>query len=39
MNPYDYLSAGWNLLVGIDLSSGIDLDSPQYERKVDYEYT
>lgn len=38
MNPYLYLSAGWNLLVEIGLSMGIDLDKPQRARKVGNEF-
>ena len=37
MNPYVYLSAGWNLLVEIGLASGIDLDKPTRARKVGNE--
>jgi glutamine---fructose-6-phosphate transaminase (isomerizing) len=38
MNPYVFLSAGWNLLVEIGLASGIDLDKPERARKVGNEY-
>ena len=34
MNPYVYLSAGWNLLVEIGLALGINLDKPERARKV-----
>ncbi len=37
MNPYVYLSAGWNLLVEIGLATGIDLDKPERARKVGNE--
>jgi glucosamine--fructose-6-phosphate aminotransferase (isomerizing) len=37
MNPYVFLSAGWNLLVEIGLSTGIDLDKPERARKVGNE--
>lgn len=37
MNPYVFLSAGWNLLVEIGLASGIDLDKPERARKVGNE--
>jgi len=39
MNPYVYLSAGWNLLVEIGLALGIDLDKPERARKVGNEFT
>ena len=39
MNPYVFLAAGWNLLVEIGLSLGIDLDKPQRARKVGNEFT
>ena len=38
MNPYIYLSAGWNLLVEIGLALGIDLDKPERARKVGNEF-
>ncbi len=38
MNPYVYLSAGWNLLVEIGLALGIDLDKPERARKVGNEF-
>ncbi len=38
MNPYVYLSAGWNLLVEIGLSLGINLDKPERARKVGNEF-
>jgi glucosamine--fructose-6-phosphate aminotransferase (isomerizing) len=37
MNPYVFLSAGWNLLVEIGLAIGIDLDKPERARKVGNE--
>ena len=37
-NPYVYLCAGWNLLVEIGLSLGINLDKPERARKVGNEY-
>jgi glutamine---fructose-6-phosphate transaminase (isomerizing) len=37
MSPYVYLCAGWNLLVEIGLSAGIDLDKPERARKVGNE--
>jgi len=37
LNPYIFLSAGWNLLVEIGLASGIDLDKPERARKVGNE--
>jgi len=36
--PYVYLCAGWNLLVEIGLSIGIDLDKPERARKVGNEF-
>ncbi|MBN1406994.1 MAG: hypothetical protein JW956_04360, partial [Calditrichaceae bacterium] len=38
MNPYIFLSAGWNLLVEIGLAAGIDLDKPERARKVGNEF-
>jgi glucosamine--fructose-6-phosphate aminotransferase (isomerizing) len=38
MNPYVFLSAGWNLLVEIGLALGIDLDKPERARKVGNEF-
>ncbi|MBN2425736.1 MAG: hypothetical protein JXR46_13940 [Calditrichaceae bacterium] len=38
LNPYIYLSAGWNVLVEIGLSSGINLDKPERARKVGNEF-
>jgi len=38
MNPYIFLSAGWNLLVEIGLAIGIDLDKPERARKVGNEF-
>lgn len=37
LNPYVYLCAGWNLLVEIGLSMGINLDKPERARKVGNE--
>jgi len=37
MNPYVFLCAGWNLLVEIGLSIGINLDKPERARKVGNE--
>ncbi|HOC90395.1 MAG TPA: SIS domain-containing protein [bacterium] len=39
LNPYLFLTAGWNLLVEIGLAVGIDLDKPQRARKVGNEIT
>ncbi|HOC24473.1 MAG TPA: sugar isomerase [bacterium] len=39
LNPYLFLTAGWNLLVEIGLALGIDLDKPQRARKVGNEFT
>lgn len=36
--PYVYLCAGWNLLVEIGLSIGINLDKPERARKVGNEF-
>jgi len=36
--PYVYLCAGWNILVEIGLSLGIDLDKPERARKVGNEF-
>ncbi|MDX2431358.1 MAG: hypothetical protein QNK35_10515 [Bacteroides sp.] len=38
LNPYVFLSAGWNLLVEIGLALGIDLDKPERARKVGNEF-
>jgi glutamine---fructose-6-phosphate transaminase (isomerizing) len=38
MNPYVFLCAGWNLLVEIGLSLGINLDKPERARKVGNEF-
>ncbi|MFC2137507.1 SIS domain-containing protein [Bacteroidota bacterium] len=38
MNPYVFLSAGWNLLVEIGLAMGINLDKPERARKVGNEF-
>jgi glucosamine--fructose-6-phosphate aminotransferase (isomerizing) len=37
-NPYVFLCAGWNLLLEIGLSLGINLDKPERARKVGNEY-
>ena len=39
MNPYVFLCAGWNLLVEIGLSLGINLDKPVRARKIGNEFT
>lgn len=39
MNPYVFLAAGWNLLVEIGLTLGINLDKPVRARKVGNEFT
>jgi glutamine---fructose-6-phosphate transaminase (isomerizing) len=38
LTPYVYLCAGWNLLVEIGLSIGINLDKPERARKVGNEF-
>lgn len=38
LSPYVYLAAGWNLLVEIGLTLGINLDKPERARKVGNEY-
>lgn len=38
LNQYVYLCAGWNVLVEIGLSLGIDLDKPERARKVGNEF-
>lgn len=38
MTPYVYLCAGWNLLVEIGLSLGINLDKPERARKIGNEF-
>jgi len=38
LNPYVFLSVGWNLLVEIGLALGIDLDKPERARKVGNEF-
>jgi glucosamine--fructose-6-phosphate aminotransferase (isomerizing) len=38
MNPFIFLAAGWNLLVEIGLSLGINLDKPERARKVGNEF-
>lgn len=37
MQPYVYLCAGWNILVEVGISDGINLDKPQRARKVGNE--
>lgn len=37
MQPYVYLCAGWNVLVEIAMSDGINLDKPERARKVGNE--
>lgn len=37
MNPYVFLSAGWNLLVEIGMALNINLDKPERARKVGNE--
>ena len=37
MQPYVYLAAGWNILVEIGISLGINLDKPTRARKVGNE--
>lgn len=38
LTPYIYLCTGWNLLVEIGLSIGINLDKPERARKVGNEF-
>ncbi|MDP7636088.1 MAG: sugar isomerase [Phycisphaerae bacterium] len=38
MNPYVFLAAGWNVLIEIGLSLGIDLDKAERARKVGNEF-
>jgi glucosamine--fructose-6-phosphate aminotransferase (isomerizing) len=38
ISPYVFLAAGWNLLVEIGLSLGIDLDKAERARKVGNEF-
>jgi glutamine---fructose-6-phosphate transaminase (isomerizing) len=38
LTPFIYLCAGWNLLVEIGLSIGINLDKPERARKVGNEF-
>ena len=38
LTPYIYLCAGWNLLIEIGLSIGINLDKPERARKVGNEF-
>lgn len=37
MQPYVYLCAGWNILVEVAMSDGINLDKPERARKVGNE--
>ena len=37
LQPYVYLCAGWNLLVEVGVSDGINLDKPTRARKVGNE--
>ncbi len=37
MNPYVFIAAGWNVLVEIGLSAGVNLDKAQRARKVGNE--
>jgi len=37
MQPYVYLCAGWNILVEVGVSDGINLDKPERARKVGNE--
>lgn len=39
LGPYLQLAAGWNLLVEIGITAGIDLDKPARARKVGNEYS
>jgi glucosamine--fructose-6-phosphate aminotransferase (isomerizing) len=39
LSPFIQMAAGWNLLVEIGLSLGIDLDKPLRARKVGNEFT
>ncbi|MBN1787307.1 MAG: SIS domain-containing protein [Sedimentisphaerales bacterium] len=38
MNNYVYLAAGWNILVEVGVSLGINLDKPERARKVGNEF-
>ena len=38
LTNYAYLAAGWNILVEVGISLGIDLDKPERARKVGNEY-
>jgi glucosamine--fructose-6-phosphate aminotransferase (isomerizing) len=38
LSPYVYLCAGWNLLIEIGLSIGVNLDKPERARKVGNEF-
>jgi glucosamine--fructose-6-phosphate aminotransferase (isomerizing) len=38
LNPFVYLAAGWNILVEVGVSLGINLDKPTRARKVGNEY-
>ena len=39
MNPFLFLAAGWNVLVEIGLSLGVNFDQPRRARKVGNEFT
>jgi glutamine---fructose-6-phosphate transaminase (isomerizing) len=38
LSTYVYLAAGWNILVEVGISSGINLDKPVRARKVGNEF-
>ena len=38
LSNYVYLAAGWNILVEVGISLGIDLDKPTRARKVGNEF-
>lgn len=39
LTPYVYLAAGWNILVEVGMSLGINLDKPQRARKIGNVFT
>ena len=39
LSPFVQMCAGWNILVEVGLSLGIDLDKPERARKVGNEFT
>jgi len=39
LTPYVYLAAGWNILVEVGISLGINLDKPQRARKIGNVFT